>query len=121
MINDIIKLSIIVLSLDSIFLYLIKDLFNTQIYDVQGSAIKINYIGFVLSYVCIIGLLYKFIIKEKKNFKDAFILGLLSYGMYEYTTLALLKNWRIKTTIIDSIWGGILFALSAYLYNKIVV
>jgi len=117
--KDIIKLSTIVLSLDGMFLYLIKDLFTKQIYDVQGSSIKVNYIGFVLSYVCIVGLLYKFIIKEKKDYNDAFILGLLSYGMYEYTTLALLKNWRIETTIIDSIWGGILFGLSAHLYNNI--
>jgi len=65
---------------NGIFLSLIKNLFNKQIIDVQGSDIQINYIGFVLSYVCVIGLLYYFIIKEKKDSKDAFILGILSYG-----------------------------------------
>lgn len=116
--SDLIKLSVIVLTLDSAFLFLIKDFFNKQITDVQGSQIQVNNVGFVLSYVCIISLLYYFIIKEKKGVKDAFILGALSYGLYEYTTLALLKNWRIETTIIDSLWGGTLFAISTYLYYK---
>lgn len=117
--NSIIKLSTIVLLLDGIFLSFIQKLFNKQIFDVQSSDIQVNYIGFVLSYVCVIGLLYYFIIKEKKDSNDAFILGILSYGLYEYTTLALLKNWRLETTMIDTLWGGVLFASSTYLYNKI--
>lgn len=116
---SILKLSIIILLLDSLFLYSIKDLFNDQIFKIQNSNIQINFIGAILSYFFIILILYWFIIKDKKSILDAFILGICSYGIYEYTNYALLKNWNFKTTIIDTTWGGILFALSTFIYYKL--
>ena len=113
-----IKLSLIVLLLDAIFIFFSKNIFNNQIVKVQNSNLQLNNIGALLAYSFIILSLYWFIIKEKKNIKDAFILGLCIYGIYEYTNFALLKNWEFKTTIIDTLWGGTLFALSTYIYNK---
>jgi len=115
---NIIKLSIIVLLIDSLFLYSIKDLFRQQIFQVQNSDLQINYTGAILCYIFIILSLYWFIIKENRSLTDAFILGLCIYGVYEYTNYALLKNWNFKTTLIDTLWGGILFALSTFIYNK---
>ena len=46
----------------------------------------------------------------------AFFLGVFVYGVYETTTLALLRNWNPLTSVIDTTWGGVLFALSAYLF-----
>lgn len=116
--NKILKLTLIVLLIDLIFLYNIKDLFNKQIIKIQGTPIKINLLGAFLSYFFIIISLYWFIIKDKKSLKDAFILGISMYGVYEYTNLALLKNWNIKTTIIDTLWGGILFLISTYIMQN---
>lgn len=113
-----IKLITIVLLLDIIFIYLSKDLFSKQIFQVQNSSLQLNYIGAIIAYIFIIIILYWFIIKDNKSIKDAFILGLSTYAIYEYTNYALLKNWNIKTTIIDTLWGGTLFALSTYLYRK---
>lgn len=113
-----IKLIVIVLLLDSIFIYLIKDLFNEQIYKVQNSSLQVNPVGVVIAYFFIILILYWFIIKDNKSIKDAFILGISVYGIYEYTNYALLKKWNFKTTVIDTLWGGILFALTTYLYHK---
>jgi uncharacterized membrane protein len=118
---NILKLSIIVLFLDSIFLYFSKNLFNKQIIQVQNSELKLNINGAILAYIFIIFSLYWFIIKDRKSIKDAFFLGLSIYAIYEYTNYALFKNWQIKTTIIDTIWGGVLFGLSTYLYNKIII
>lgn len=119
MIQDIIKLSLIVVFCDAIFLVNIYNLFNNQIIKVQGSAIQINMIGALLSYLFIILPLYWFIIKEKKSNIDAFILGISLYGLYEYTTLAMLKNWNIQTTIIDTLWGGILFVIVKNIYERV--
>jgi uncharacterized membrane protein len=116
---NLIKLSIIILFLDALFILLSKDLFHNQILKIQNSNLQLKYIGAILAYVFVIFILYWFIIKEKKNIKDAFILGICAYGIYEYTNFALLKNWDFKTTIIDTLWGGTLFALSTYIYNKI--
>lgn len=115
---NILKLSVIVLLIDIIFLYIIKDLFNKQIISIQNSKLELNFIGAALSYIFIILSLYWFIIKDNKKLIDAFILGLCIYGVYEYTNYALLKNWNFQTTIIDTLWGGFLFTLSTYIYNK---
>ena len=116
--NNIIKLSIIVLLLDSIFLFCIKNLFSKQIKSIQNSELRVNFIGAIICYFLIILSLYWFIIKEGKSIKDAFILGICIYGVYEYTNYSLFKNWNITTTIIDTLWGGILFTLSTYIYNN---
>jgi uncharacterized membrane protein len=115
---NIFKLVLIVLLLDGIFLYLIKNLFSEQIYKVQNSNLEINYYGAIIAYLFIILIIYWFIIKDNKNIKDAFILGLSTYAIYEYTNYALFKKWNFKTTLIDTLWGGTLFALTTYLYRK---
>ena len=73
----------------------------------------------VLCYILLIFGLYYFIIKENKPVHHAFLLGLFVYGIYELTTISLLKDWELKTVIIDTIWGGILFATTTHLVYKI--
>jgi uncharacterized membrane protein len=116
--NIFFKILLLVFSIDAIFIYNIKDRFNKQILAVQGSDININYLGTVLSYVFIVLQLYWFIIKDDKSVFDAFILGLSLYGVYEFTNLALLKNWGIELALIDTVWGGLLFAITTYLLKN---
>jgi len=123
MIKNIIYIAIIMLVIDSIYLTLIKGFFNKQIKTIQGSDIKLNYLGAVICYPIMIFGLYYFIIKNKKNYKnnyqivrDAVILGWVIYGVYESTNLAVFKKWDLKTVLVDGIWGGILFGLTTYIY-----
>ena len=123
MIINIIYIAIIMLVIDSIYLTLIKEFFNKQIKTIQGSDIKLNYLGAAICYPIMIFGLYYFIIKNKKNYKnnyqivrDAVILGWVIYGVYESTNLAVFKKWDLKTVLVDGIWGGILFGLTTYIY-----
>jgi len=117
--NNFFKISLIMFLLDSVFIsFIMYKNFNDQVNLVQGSPIQINILGGILSYFFLSLALYYFIIKENKTYIDAFILGLCIYGVYEYTTLALLKNWLIKTTIIDTLWGGTLFGLTTYIIQN---
>ena len=110
---------IIFILLDSIYLSFIKNYFDKQIYAIQGSKIKINFIGAILCYLfLIIGINY-FIIKPKKSVSDAFLLGIVIYGVYETTNYALLSKWSLLTVIIDTLWGGVLFASTTYIVNMI--
>ena len=113
-ITNIIVSGILLLCIDGVYLSLIKDFFNKQIADVQRSPLKINMYGAILSYLFLIVGINYFIIQHNKSAFDAFILGLVIYGVYEGTTYALLKDWRINTVILDTLWGGILFALVTY-------
>jgi len=123
MIINIIYIAIIMLVIDSIYLTLIKGFLNKQIKTIQGSDIKLNYLGTAICYPIMIFGLYYFIIKNKKNYKnnyqivrDAVILGWVIYGVYESTNLAVFKKWDLKTVLVDGIWGGILFGLTTYIY-----
>ena len=109
--------AIIFIVLDFVYLNLIKGYFDNQIKMVQGSPIKINYLGAALCYILLIFGINYFIIKPRKSVSDAFLLGIIIYGVYETTNLALFKNWSILTVIIDTLWGGLLFAATTYIVN----
>jgi len=111
--------AIIFISIDFIYLNVIKDYFLNQIKLVQGSEPKVNFLGVALCYIFLIAGINYFIIKPRKSVNDAFLLGLVIYGVYETTNYALLKNWSIITVIMDTLWGGLLFASTTYLINFI--
>ncbi|MDC0255845.1 DUF2177 family protein, partial [Bacteriovoracales bacterium] len=51
-------------------------------------------------------------------FKGA-LLGLIMYTVYEFTNLALIKNWPLEMALLDILWGPILCGLSAsFAFNK---
>jgi uncharacterized membrane protein len=111
--------AILFVVIDSIYLNLMKGYFEKQIKRVQGSDLKVNFVGAAICYILLIAGLNYFIIKPHKTPADAFILGLVIYGVYETTTYALLKNWSFLTVIMDTLWGGILFATTTYLINML--
>ena len=111
--------AIIFILTDFLYLNLIKDYFLNQIKLVQGSEPKVNYLGIVLCYIFLIAGINYFIIKPRKSVSDAFLLGIVIYGVYETTNYALLKNWSMLTVIMDTLWGGILFAFTTYIVNML--
>jgi uncharacterized membrane protein len=89
-----------------------RDMFEIQIAAVQRVALQFRPLGAVICYILLITGLYYFILRTRRPISDAFFLGIVIYGVYESTTYALLKQWKIKTMIMDTLWGGILFALT---------
>ncbi len=59
-----------------------------------------------------------------KTLYIGFIFGLVAYGTYNLTNMAVLKGWSPIVTFVDMFWGGSLTAVSAttglYLAKKIV-
>jgi uncharacterized membrane protein len=112
--------AIIFVVLDGIYLNLVKGYFNQQIQKIQGSPIQINLIYTAITYVFLIfGLIY-FIIEKHKSVKDAAILGFVIYGVFEFTSISLFKNWSLITVLMDTTWGTILYALTTGLVYKII-
>jgi uncharacterized membrane protein len=97
-----------------------KNYFIKQTQIIQKERFRINIFGAILSYLCIIIAINYFILYPGKGIFDAFVLGILIYGVYETTNLALFNKWRIKTVMIDTLWGGILFALTTWIVRKII-
>lgn len=118
--KTILIVSFILLVLDSIYISIFSNHFKNQVYKVQKKPLQMNLSTTIACYILLIFGLYYFIIKPKKSVYDAFLLGLFVYGVYELTTISLLKDWEFKTVIIDTIWGGILFATTTHLTYKFI-
>lgn len=112
LIKTLLLTGVIMLSLDAIYISALKDMFEVQIAAVQRVALQFRLFGAIMCYILLIGGLYYFILQDRRSIADAFFLGIVIYGVYESTTYALLKQWKLKTLIIDTLWGGILFALT---------
>jgi uncharacterized membrane protein len=107
------------LILDSIYLTIFSRFFNNVVMKVQGSKIKLNLVGAILCYIFLVFGLNYFIISKKKPLLDAFILGIVIYGVYETTTYSLFEKWSPLAVVLDTCWGGILFMLTTYFSYKI--
>jgi uncharacterized membrane protein len=111
--------ALIFVILDGIYLNLIRDYFNKQVKAVQGSDIKVDFIAAAITYIFLIFGLNYFILSKNGSVKDAALLGLVIYAVYEFTNKALFKNWSYMTVILDTTWGAVLFALTTAIVYKI--
>jgi uncharacterized membrane protein len=103
---------VVMLGLDFIYLSTFSTFFNNLVRSIQGSPIAFNITGALLCYTLLILGLNYFIIAPKKSLVDAFLLGIVIYGVYETTNYTILKKWSAKAVALDTFWGGLLFALT---------
>lgn len=118
--KTILIISVILLILDYIYISFFSKHFKNQVYKVQKKDLQINITTTVMCYILLIFGLYYFVIKEKKPAAYAFLLGILVYGVYELTTVSLLSDWELKTVMIDTLWGGMLFAITTHLTYRMI-
>lgn len=118
-INKIILSIVILVILDSIYLNLLSSHFKQQILEVQHSPLELKIVPAIICYIALVFGLNYFILQRNGSALDAALLGLVIYTVYETTNMAIIKNWNLKSVLIDSIWGGILFGLTTFIINKI--
>ena len=81
----------------------------------------------VVVYVCItLGILFFVLPKAHGDYFLALacgaLLGVVTYGIYDFTNYSILANWPWKITLIDFTWGIVLCGLSslfaAFIQNR---
>ncbi|HOU30710.1 MAG TPA: DUF2177 family protein [Bacteroidales bacterium] len=100
--------------IDMIWLVLIaRNFYKEQIGFIMKP--EINWVAAILFYLLFIAGLVVFVISpavEKRTWIHALgygaLFGLVTYATYDLTNLATLKEWPLKVTIIDLIWGTLL-------------
>lgn len=112
-------LLVILTVLDIAYLAIFGKFFNKAVMKLQGTKLQIKYIPAILCYLLLIFVLHRFIISKNGKPLEAFILGASIYGVYELTNYATLNNWPLEMVLLDTVWGGILFALTTLFYYKI--
>ena len=117
-IKEFIVVFILFILVDIIWLkFYMKDVYVTLIKNIQGENMKIKLYGGAIVYVLMTILLIKF---RNNSVFDMFLLGFLSYGIYDFTNYAIFTKWDLHTAVIDMVWGGILFAVVAKLSKMII-
>ena len=53
-----------------------------------------------------------YLVQKASSIQEAFLLGATTYAVYDFTNYALFSNYDWKFMLMDSLWGGILFALT---------
>ena len=94
---------------------------NSRFYKVQLSELmaeKVKWMPAILFYLLfIVGVLLLVVIPavDHGTWITALLLGgllgMISYGTYDLTNLASIRNWPLKVTIVDIIWGTVLSAI----------
>ncbi len=108
----ILTILLIMLLIDSVYLFLTKSLFGEMVAKIQRTAMQFRLGGAVVVYLLLAIGLYYFIVKPGRSAWEAALLGLVIYGTFDFTNYAILKNYDLKIAIMDTVWGSILFALT---------
>ena len=119
MLLELLKIFIILILLDAVYLYFTKDMFGEMVARIQRVAMQVRLWSTAVVYVFVAFLLYWFILKNRRPVWEATLLGLATYGVYDFTNHAILKNYDLSIAIMDTVWGATLFTLTTWIYYKI--
>jgi uncharacterized membrane protein len=104
---------------DAIYLKTTFPIFDNQVKIIQGTSINMKILPTIICYIALLLGLYRFIIYSDKpnNTKiiDSLILGFVIYAVYETTNAAIFDKWELKSVLIDTTWGTILFGLVTFI------
>lgn len=118
--SDLARLSIILLFIDIIYLtFLGGGPFMNMVSKIQNSKAKLNKVSAAFTYVMMIILMHQFVINKNFTNQKVFLLGFLTYGIFDFTNMAIFSEYDIFIAIQDTIWGGILFMITNIIFNKI--
>ncbi len=91
----------------------------------KGETFDINYVAAGAVYVFMLIGFMVFIAPSlaKWNYLESIIkagvLGLVVYGVYDFTNLATLRDWSVLVSFVDLFWGAFLFATTAVVVKSV--
>jgi uncharacterized membrane protein len=112
-------LALLFVAIDAAYLTSISGHFRGLVRRVQGGReMEFDLLAVAACYVALVFAIWYFIIQQKKGVWEAALLGWSIYAVYETTNKATLKDWSWQMVIMDTLWGGVLFALTTWIYSK---
>jgi uncharacterized membrane protein len=108
---------LILLAVDSVYLFLTKSIFGEVVAKIQRTAIQFRLEGAVVVYLLLALGFYYFIVKPGRSPWEAALLGLIIYGTFDFTNYAMFKNYDLMTAMMDTVWGSLLFLITAFIFD----
>jgi len=117
MFSAFLSILVILVLIDSVYLFVTKSIFGEMVAKIQRTAIQMRLEGAVVVYLLLAVALYYFIVKPGLSVWKAGLLGLVIYGTFDFTNYAMFKNYDLKIAIMDTVWGSLLF-MATVLFQK---
>ena len=99
-------LPILILIVDLPWLLLNSKTSRDMIEKIQDSPMTVKIGPSVVVYIAL-----AYLVTIPKDVQSAFLLGLCTYAVYDFTNLATLSKYSLEFAIMDSLWGGVLFVI----------
>ncbi len=104
-----VKIFVIFILIDLIWIKVIaKPKYKKMVLNIQGEPMKAKMVPAAFVYVFMTVLLMLF---GSQSDTRNFLLGSLTYGVYDFTNLAIFNKFDKVFAIFDTLWGGVLFTL----------
>ena len=115
---------ITMLIIDVMYLYSFGGrLFVKQIEVIQKSKFQMNIAAAIASYGLMTFGLHYFVLRRNTSLyqtvRDAALLGIVIYGVFDATNIAIFKDYELVTGMIDTAWGGVLMALTSIVVRQV--
>lgn len=112
MVKRLVVSSVMLLLLDFIYLSFNRHELEMQVVNIQRVVMEMKLVPTVLCYLLLIGGLNYFILNRQRPIHEAVLLGLVIYGVYDTTSLAIYKKYKWNIAVMDTLWGGALLGLT---------
>lgn len=118
---QIVTLFVIFVSLDVLYLGVIQKEFISRFFTaVNRGPMKLQLLPGLLSWALLAWGLHYFVLSRPGwTLKDAALLGLVIYGVYDMTNLATITGWTWQFALADMTWGAVLMTLVALIWRAI--
>lgn len=104
-VTTVIRNAALLLALDLPWLYATNQWVGSMIYGIQKRHLELRLAPALVVYIAL-----GYLLTRARSLRDAFLLGLATYAVYDFTNYATLQNYRLEFAIADSLWGGVLMA-----------
>jgi uncharacterized membrane protein len=111
---------IVMLAIDSVYLYFTKSIFGQLVAKIQRTALELKIGGAAVVYILLAIGLYVFIVEPDKPLWQAALLGFVIYGVYDFTNYAIFKKYDLSVALMDTVWGSVLLTATTYFVRKLV-
>lgn len=104
--------------------YISKPMWDRLVLNVQNSPLEANSLYAGIAYMILISGLILLVadrIRPDSWIKDSLyygiIYGLVVYGLFDFTNLAIFKNYSLKVSLIDMTWGAFISSVTLLVAN----
>lgn len=109
-IGRIATLAVLIGLIDLPWLYSVSGWSGEMVRSIQGSPLTLNVAPAIVVYIAL-----GYLATLPKTLLEAFQLGTAVYAVYDFTNLAMFKNYSPQFALADTLWGGVLFTIVQYL------